>query len=104
MAADRRIVIGLIGGAIVCVGLAVALAMTGTQVDNLRLEREDLEFENEDLRAEQETLQAERDALQAKVAEQQQSLDQLKKELERARAQQPSAPSPDTAGSTGSTP
>ncbi|MBI3324679.1 MAG: hypothetical protein HYZ92_05310 [Candidatus Omnitrophica bacterium] len=111
----RGLLIGLIGAGVLCVVLAVALAVIGSRFDEVRLDQEelsgqvdDLEAENDTLRKDQTALQSERDKL---VAEREQyktqtdtqlkTIEQLKTELERAR-KSGSAGTPAAGTATGS--
>lgn len=94
MALPQRTVLIWGGIALLVVGLGVALAMTGSQLDNARLDQLDMETEFEELESEVDALAEERDLLQRQVDDQLKSIEQLKVELDRARGQQatPAAP------------
>ena len=98
----RHVVIALAVMGVVIVGLAIALASVGTQVDKMRLNRSDLELDIGDLQAEiesltedNETLRTEHDELQQQVDAHLTTIQQLKAEVERARTQT-AAPAPAT--------
>lgn len=94
MALPQRTVLIWGGIALLVVGLGVALAMTGSQLDTARLDQLDMETEFEELESEVDALAEERDLLQRQVDDQLKSIEQLKVELDRARGQQatPAAP------------
>ena len=96
----RHVVIALAVMGVVIVGLAIALASVGTQVDKMRLNRSDLELDIGDLQAEiesltedNETLRTEHDELQQQVEAHLTTIQQLTAEVERARTQT-AAPAP----------
>jgi uncharacterized protein YoxC len=62
------ITVSALGG--LAVVLAIALAIVGTNLDEVRLERDDLQYEVNDLRQELDALSAERDELQQQVTDQ----------------------------------
>lgn len=61
----RNVLITVVGLGALALVLAVTVALTGTKLDQARLERDDLEVEVESLRASTESLRVERDGLQA---------------------------------------
>ncbi len=93
MALPRRTVLIWGGLVLVVVGLAVALAAVGSQLDTSKLDQQDLESEVEELEQEVDALSEERDMLQGQVDDQLKSIEQLKVELDRSRGQvAPAAP------------
>ena len=70
---------------------AVALATVGTQLDEVRIERDDLEFETSDLQQSVDALTTERTDLQRQAEEQLKAIEQLKGELERLRQNTPAS-------------
>ena len=106
----RGWVIGLACAVLLCVTLAVALAIVGSRFDQVRLEHEDLSAEVDDLEAENESLakehtalqterdslKSERDQLKSQADGQLKTIEQLKAELERARQAGVAAGSPGT--------
>ena len=91
---NRKLLGALVIGGLVCVGLAVTVAVVGSRLDDVRLERDDLQAEVEDLRDEVTNLTRERDAIKtehvtvkSQADEQMKTIEQLKAELERARTQ-----------------
>ena len=100
----RRIVIiawGALG--VVVLVLAVALARVGTELDEAKLERMSRQTDVDDLEQEVDDLTDEQQQLQAKVDEQLKTIEQLKADLERTRAQTvpvPASPQAPTASET----
>lgn len=66
--------------------LAIALASVGTELDQVRLNREDLQFEVDSAQRDAESLTEEKTRLQHQTEEQLKTIEQLKAELERTRA------------------
>lgn len=93
MALPRRTVLIWGGLTLVVVGLAVALATVGSQLDTSKLDQQDLETEVGELEQEVDALSEERDMLQGQVDDQLKSIEQLKVELDRSRGSAaPAAP------------
>ncbi len=82
----RGVIIALSVMGVLLVVLAVALAKVGTDLDLVRIERDDLQYYVEDLEQELDLLTSERGELQQHVDEQLKTIEQQKIELERARA------------------
>lgn len=74
-----------IGGGVLIILLAAALASVGAQLDQARIEQTDFETDLEALETEVDELTDERDTLQETVDEQLQAIEQLKADLERQR-------------------
>lgn len=90
----RGIVIVLsVLGALVII-LLVAVASVGSDLDEVRIERDDLGFEVEALQRQVDSLTEERDRLQREAEERSKTVEQLKAELERARSGSAGQPAP----------
>ena len=69
-----------------CIVLGVAIASVGTQLDHVRIDRDDLQTEVHDLRTESDGLRTERDTLKHQVDDQLKTIEQLKGELQQSHA------------------
>lgn len=96
MALPRRTVLIWAALGLLLVGLAVALAKVGSQLDTEKLDRQDLESNVDELEQEVDSLTDERDTLQKQVDDQLKSIEQLKVELDKSRGQAAPAAAPAT--------
>ena len=84
--------------------LAVALAKVGSDLDSERIDRQDLQTQTTDLEQEVDSLSFERDTLQEQTNEHLKTIEQLKADLERHRAQQQAASTPSNTPAPSATP
>ena len=87
----RGVVIALSVMGVFLLVLAVSFALVGSDLDRVRLEREDLRFEVDGLQQELDRVSGERDRLQQQTDEQLKAIEQWKVQLEHSRTAQPAA-------------
>lgn len=92
---QRGFVIALSVMGVLLVIVAVSFALVGSDLDRIRLEREDLQFEVDGLQQELNRVSGERDRLQQRTDEQLRAIEQWKVQLEHsARNAQPTPAGP----------
>ncbi len=83
----RNVVFAFLGVGGLVVILAVSLASVGTEMDQLRIEREDFRFEMDTLQQQIDALAGEKVALQRQVEEQRATVEDQHKTIKRWRAE-----------------
>jgi peptidoglycan hydrolase CwlO-like protein len=85
----RGTLIGACIAGVAIVFLAVSLAKTGTELDQLRMERGDLQSEVEALHRQLDQISGQRQNMLGQLDDQVRAIEQLKREMERIRLKAP---------------